>query len=140
VSSSIVVNSTNNTITFDVRNNGDPFFNTVFVLFAQDPGSNEGDKGTFGIALFENSAGFTRNGSQVNLFRGGLVNGVPTTHAHTLTVTAITGTDYDYDKITTFTFQSASDLNTTNANVVLYVANGLEGSDSLVMADLTPIS
>lgn len=133
VSSSIVVRPTLNTITFDVRNNGDPYMDTALVIFAQDPSSNDGDKGTFGMALFQNSAGFQVGVSQTNVFRGGLVNGVPTTAAHTLTA-AITGTGYD--KVTTFTFQSATVLTTTHANVVLYVANAIEGSDSLVKADI----
>ena len=125
-----------NTITFKVRNNGGPNMTTALVIFAQDPGSNEGDKGTFGIALFQNSAGFQGGVSQTNVFSGGLVNGVPTTAAHTLTVSAITGTGYN--KVTTFTFQSATVLTTTHANVVLYVANAIEGSDSLVKADIEP--
>ena len=136
VSPSIVVRSTPNTITYDVRNNGDPYMNTALVIFAQDPGSNNGDKGTFGMAMFQNPDGFQVGVSQTNVFSGGLVNGVPTTAAHTLTASAITGTGYD--KVTTFTFQSATDMTTTNENVVLYVANAIEGSDSVVMADITP--
>ena len=136
VSSSIVVRSTPNTITYDVRNNGDPYMDTALVIFAQDPGSNEGDKGTFGMSMFQNPAGFQVGVSQTNVFRGGLLNGVPTTAAHTLTASAITGTGYD--KVTTFTFQSATDMTTVNANVVLYVANAIEGSDSLVIADIIP--
>jgi hypothetical protein len=136
VSSSIVVRSTPNTITYDVRNNGDPYMNTALVIFAQDPGSNNGDKGTFGMAMFQNPDGFQVGVSQTNVFSGGLVNGVPTTAAHTLTASAITGTGYD--KVTTFTFQSATDMTTTDENVVLYVANAIEGSDSVVMADITP--
>lgn len=137
VSSSIVVRSTPNTITYNVRNNGDPYIDTALVMYAQDPGSNDGDKGTFGMAMFQNSAGFQVGVSQTNVFRGGLLNGVPTTAAHTLTASAITGTGYD--QVTTFTFQSATDMTTTNENVVLYVANAIEGSDSLVKADIPTV-
>lgn len=136
VSSSIVVRSMPNTITFDVRNNGAPYIDTALVMYAQDPSSNDGDKGTFGMGMFQNPAGFQVGVSQTNVFRGGLLNGEPTTAAHTLTASAITGTGYD--KVTTFTFQSATDMTTANANVVLYVANAIEGSDSLVMPDITP--
>jgi hypothetical protein len=125
---SVAVQSTPNTVTFDVNNNGAPHINSMLVAVAQDAGINEGDQGTFAIAMFSDSLGFVLNIPQANTLAGG--------PAHTLTVTAITGSGYD--KVTTFSFQSATDLTTAAVNVILWVANAVEGADSFSTANVQP--
>jgi hypothetical protein len=130
VESSIVVNSTFDTVTFNVENKGDPYLTSAFVLLAQEPSDNEGDKGMFALGAFGNLNGFALGQAENNFFRGGLFNDVPTQAAHTLTVTAINGTDYD--KVTTFRFSSQTPLNAGATKVLLHIANAVEGSSSVV--------
>jgi hypothetical protein len=123
-SSSIAVN--NNTVTFPVTNKGAPHFNLALIVITQDSSTAEGSDGTYAFALFSAAGGFEVGTTYVNIISGGA--------AHMLTVT-ITGTDYA--TVTSFTFQSASDLTTADANVVLYVGNTIEGADS-VATSVTP--
>ena len=130
VPSSCVANSTNETVTFNVENRGAPNFTSAFVLLAQEPSDNEGDKGMFAIAAFANPTGFQVGQSENNFFTGDIFNGVATQASHTLTVTAVSGTGYD--KVTTFRFSSQTPLNPGATKVVLYLANAVEGSSSVV--------
>ena len=127
VESSFEVKPTPNTITFDVRNNGAPYFNNVLLISAQDATNNENDQGTFAVAMFAQGGGFALNVPVSNT-----LNGAP---AHTLTVTAITGSGYD--QVTSFKFQAASDISVATANIVAYVSNVLEGADSFAVS-VTP--
>jgi surface protein len=128
VESSFEVKSGAKTITFDVKNNGAPFINNVLLMASQDASINENDQGTFAVAMFAASGGFALNVPVTNSLSGGT--------AHTLTVTAITGTLYD--QVTSFKFQSASDISSVAANIVAYVSNAVEGADSFAVS-VTPI-
>ena len=120
VESSFEVKSAPKTITFDVKNNGAPYFNNVLLMVAQDSTNNENDQGTFAVAMFAQGGGFALNVPVTNSLSGGT--------AHTLTVTATTGSGYD--TVTSFKFQAASDISVATANIVAYVSNVLEGADS----------
>lgn len=127
VQSSIAVSAAYNTVTFPVNHNGDPHFNIVLIVITQDSSIAVNDSGTYALALFSAPSGFGVGTTYANTISGGA--------AHTLTVSSITGTDYN--TVTSFTFQSASDLTTADANVVLYVANTTEGGDSFA-TNVTP--
>ena len=127
VSSSIAVDATHNHVTFQMNNNGAPHLTTALMVCTQDSSIAEGSDGTYALALFSAAGGFVVGTTYTNTISGGA--------AHTLTVSDITGTGYD--KVTNFTFQSASDLTTADANVVMYVANTIEGADS-VATNVTP--
>jgi len=120
VESSIVVNSGTNSITFDVKNNGAPSLNSVLAVVSQDAGIADTDLGMYAVAMYTNSGGFAVGSTYTNVLSGG--------PAHTLTVTGITGVSYE--RVTSFRFNSVTDVNTTTANVLLHVANTTEGSDS----------
>ena len=117
VDSSIAVQAEPNTITFDVKNNGAPGLFTIFVMAAQDAGTSNGDDGTVALAMF---SGVALGSPATNELSGG--------PAHTMTVTGETGTGYD--RVSSCTFQCATDLSTADAKVVLYVSNANEGADS----------
>ena len=127
IGSSIAVDATLHTVTFSVHNNGAPNFNLALIVITQDSSTAQNDSGTYAIALFSAAGGFEVGTSYANTISGGA--------AHTLTVSGITGADYA--TVTSFTFQSASDLTTADANVVVYVANTIEGADS-VATNVTP--
>lgn len=127
VESSFEVKPTPNTITFDVRNNGAPYFNNVLLISAQDATTDDSDPGRYAVAMFAESGGFALNVPVSNT-----LNGAP---AHTLTVTAITGSGYD--QVTSFKFQAASDISVATANIVAYVSNAIEGADSFAVS-VTP--
>ena len=126
VQSSVAVQTTLNTVTFPVNHNGDPHFNIVLIVITQDSSIVVNDSGTYALALFSASGGFGVGTTYANTISGA---------AHTLTVSSITGTDYD--TVTSFTFQSATTITTADANVVLYVANTIEGADSFA-TNVTP--
>ena len=117
VDSSIAVQAGPNTMTFDVRNNGAPGLFSIFVMAAQEAGTSNGDDGTVALAMF---SGVALGSPATNALSGG--------PAHTMTVTGETGTGYD--KISSFRLNSATDLSSRQANVVLYVSNANEGADS----------
>ena len=127
VQSSVAVSAAYNTVTFPVNHNGDPHFNLVLTVITQDSSTAEGNGGMYALALFSASGGFEVGTTYTNAISGGA--------AHTLTVTTITGTGYD--TVTSFSFQSATTITTADANVVLYVANTIEGADSFA-TNVTP--
>ena len=118
----IAVQTTLNTVTFPVNHNGAPHLNLVWMVITQDSSTAQNDSGMYALGLFSAPSGFAVGETYSNTISGGA--------AHTLTVSAITGTGYD-TTVTSFSFQSASALTTAEANVVLYVANTIEGADSV---------
>ena len=130
------INETSITITssdlqFSVNNNGAPFIDRVLVVVAQDATNVEGDQGTYSLAMFENTTGF-----------GFTVAGSPYVNtlsdlAHTLSVNEISGTGMEMT--TLFRFTPALPFSPAPANIVIYVSNAVEGSDSCAIVELVQI-
>jgi len=99
----------------------------VLAVVSQDAGIADTDLGMYALAMYTNSGGFAVGSSYTNVLSGGA--------AHTLTVTGITGESYE--RVTSFSFNSVTDISTTTANVLLHVANTTEGSDSSTVS-VTP--
>lgn len=129
------INETSITITssylqFSVNNNGTPFIDRVLVVVAQDATTDENDLGTYSLAMFENTAGFTvADSPYANTLSG---------PAHTLSVIGIYGTT-GMEMTTLFQFIPASTFSSAPANVVIHVSNAVEGSDSCAIAELVQI-
>jgi hypothetical protein len=123
---SIVVDGTNNVITVNVNNMGDTVLNTAVLVVSQDSTINEGDKGYYGVAYFDNQAGL----------QSGATNKITITgQTQTLTTLAITETNTGMSKVTKLTFSSINLANTNPVNVSLFVGNSVEGSDSCAVAN-----
>jgi hypothetical protein len=126
------INETSLTITssylqFSVNNNGTPFIDRVLVVVAQDATTDENDLGTYSLAMFENTAGFTDTGSPS--YANTLIG-----HEHTLSVIDISETGMAMT--TLFRFTPESPFSSAPANVVIHVSNAVEGSDSCAIAEL----
>ena len=115
-----------NRLRFTVNNNGTPFIDRMLVVLAQDATINEGDQGTYSLAMFENATGFTDTVVEyANTLSG---------PGHTLRVIGISGTGMDMT--TLFQFNPASSFSSATANVVIHASNAVEGSDSCAIANL----
>ena len=128
VESSIAITSSRSSLQFSVNNYGTPFLDRILVVVAQDATDNEGDVGTYALAMFENTAGFTVAGSPYTNTIGA---------TGTLSVIEISGTGMEMT--TSFQFTPASDFSSAPANVVIHVSNSDEGSDSCAIANWEPL-
>jgi hypothetical protein len=118
---SIVVDGTNKVITVNVNNMGTPQLDNVVLAVSQDSTSNENDAGYYALAYFVKATpGF------VNILSGSTVG-------PSLSVSDNGGTGMG--KVTTLTFSSINLTNTNPVNVVLFVGNTVEGSDSCAVAN-----
>jgi hypothetical protein len=135
---SIVVDGTNKVMTVNVNNMGNTILNNAMLVVSQDSTINEGDKGYYGVAYFDNQAvtGFssTESNKLVDISGNALT---------TLSVTA--AGPVGMSKVTTLTFSPINLANANPVNVSLFVGNTVEGSDSCAVANKaisypTPIS
>jgi hypothetical protein len=129
VESSIVVSNANDqsTIAFDVELNGCDVLNLVVVTIAQDATTNESDVGYYGISVHNNTEGFEVDVNESNQLGGD----------NTLKVTSVTGSGMD--AVAQLVYTSSESFANTPANVVIYVANSIEGGDSAAVANITVI-
>ena len=128
---SIVANAATNTVTFSVNNNGSPNLNTAMIVLAQDSSQNENDPGMYSLNLFTNAAGFALNLTETSE----LTNEMGGVNGNTLTVTAIQNVPVT-GLVTYFSLSSQTAfMANTPMNLVFYVANSVEGSDSCAVAN-----
>jgi hypothetical protein len=116
VENSVVVNGTNKVITVNVNNMGTPLLDNVLLVVSQDSTNNENDPGYYALAYFvKATTGFVNklSGSELSL---------------SVSDNEVTG----MGKVTTLTFSSINLTlkNNNPVNVVLFVGNIVEGSDS----------
>jgi hypothetical protein len=112
VENSVVVNGTDNVITVNVNNMGTPLLDNVLLVVSQDSTNNENDPGYYSLAYF-----MRVNNVFTNKFTGSQNM-------------SVSDTDTGMSKVTTLTFSSINLTNTNPVNVVLFVGNIVEGSDS----------
>jgi hypothetical protein len=124
---SIVVDGTNKVMTVNVKNMGNTILNNAMLVVSQDSTINEGDKGYYGVAYFDNQAvtGFSSTES----------NKLVDISGNALTTLSVTAAELGMSKVTTLTFSSINLANANPVNVSLFVGNTVEGSDSCAVAN-----
>jgi hypothetical protein len=134
---SIVVDGTNKVMTVNVKNMGTPVLNNAMLVVSQDATIDEGDKGYYNLAYFNNQT----NGFQSNVLESNTLDLSGNTldiSGNPLSMTTMSITENNLtgmDKVTTLTFSPINLANANPVNLVLLVRNIIEGSDSCAVAN-----